>query len=458
MGFWEQLPYTNFHDLNLSELVKFVNATIARINEMSHSIEEQNQNIEDFKTYVMDYLNNLNVTQDVRDYIDELITNGTMRDIVDESNRLARVDWSNRVCVFLGDSYMTGWHADGTASPTYVETMCNLLNISSYYVYATGGVGFSYARGTHYIELFANFVSDHPDVIPTDVFIIGGYNDNTESRNDILNSVANPYNAEQTFNSIKNTFPGCLIHVAYIGRGAGVNTARSKIDAINKCAVTYQMACRMFGGEYIAKSELMLHNYKGLSSDGIHPNQQGHNAIGHYLADVLLYGYYQYEEVADWHKLDIEYSISGTSKTVIYPVSGTNWSIWENLTNEGVTIQTRTVLYNFTGTPISSMLMDGKKNTASICLGKICGSSACRNYICNFSDANEIAIPINVYVGYNDGSYKPLPTSANLLIDTDGTLSLVFTTMQNSYAYPTINNVCGFTLPALEFTIPLALC
>lgn len=372
--------------------------------------------------------------------------------------RSADLEWSDRTLVFLGDSYMTGWSPDGTANPTFVDVLCNNIGNSDYYVYSTGGVGFSYARGTHYYELFANFMSEHPTVTPTDVFIIGGYNDNTEARYDIIDSVANPYNAKNTFEYIRNNFPNAIIHVAYVGRGANKNTARSGITAINNCALSYQMACRKYNAHYIERSELMLHNYAGLSSDGIHPNQLGHNQLGNYLASALLYGYYQYEEIDSWHHLEIDYSVSGTSKANLIPVSGINWNLWEKLTNEGVVLQGRFQLVNFVSTPIASMLLNGNKNTSSITLGKICGNSSCRNYICNFISANEITIPLTIYIGYSDNGLKPLVTSGNLLIDDDGTISIVLTTMKDTYSYPNISNIIGLTMPAFEYTIPLNLC
>ena len=101
MGLFEQLPYTNFHNLNLTELIKFVNETIKHIHEMDLTIEEQNQTITDFKNYVMDYLNNLDVEQDVKDYIDELISNGTMATLVNKSI------FSGKNIVWYGDSWGT---------------------------------------------------------------------------------------------------------------------------------------------------------------------------------------------------------------------------------------------------------------------------------------------------------------------------------------------------------------
>lgn len=458
MGFWEQLPYTNFHDLNLTELVKFINETIKKINEMSADIAEQNQVIEDFKTYVMNYLNNLNVTQDVRDYIDELITNGTMRDIIDESNRLSNVDWSNRRCLFLGDSYMTGWSPDGDVTTKFVEIIANELHVSAYWNYSQGGAGFSYNRPIHYVELFNNFVSDHPNEEVTDIFIMGGYNDNTETRTDIINSSVNPYNGYETIDAIRTVYPNALIHIAYIGRGTGVNTARSGIEAIEKCANYYMEIARDKNCNYIARSEYMLHDYRGLSSDGIHPNQSGHDQIGYYTASVLLYGYYQYSNIGEWHRLSIDNSISGTTKTKLAPAFSPV-PFFEKLTNEGVIIQGRYSTVNLIGSPITGVTFDGSSPDTSICFGKICGNSNCRNFIGNFGSTNEIVIPVNAQVMFTSGGGNDFVNyEATLVIDDDGTLYLNICHLTTAISFPGAGSVKFIIIPAFEYTIPLNAC
>lgn len=457
MGFWEQLPYTNFHNLNLSELVKFVNATIARINEMSHSIEEQNQNIEDFKTYVMDYLNNLNVTQDVRDYIDELITNGTMRDIVDIASRTVNVDWTNRKALFLGDSYMTGWYPGGWASPTFVDTIANILKLGEYWNYSDGGTGFSYARPRHYLELFTNFTVDHPDKTPTDIFIMGGYNDNTETASDIIDSNVNPYNGYKTIDAMKTAFPDALIHIAYIGRGAGNNLPRSELSTINKTAVYYQTIANYRQCHYIPNCEVWLHDYRGLGTDGIHPNQSGHDQIGLYCAETLLYGYFQYANIGNWHRMECEHTTAGTDCTQLAPAFG-SFPIFEQLTNEGVIIQGRNALLSFYGTPLTDVSFHGYR-ARSICLGKYTGSDNCRNFISNFGSTNDIAIPMTVNMLADIGNgFETLQVPCALTFEENGALTIRAMLASSSFNYLEHVQVGAFILPAFEYTIPLNAC
>lgn len=458
MGLFEQLPYTNFHDLNLTELIKFVNETIKHIHEMDLAIEEQNTVINDFKNYVMDYLNNLNVTQDVRDYIDELITNGTMRDIIDESSRFVNTDWSNRRCLFLGDSYMTGWTPDNDVTDKFVDIIASILNLSAHWNYSVGGVGFSYARPYHYLEMFNNFLSDHPNEEVTDVFIMGGYNDNTEGRLDIVSSSANPYNGHVTISSIRAVYPKAQIHIAYIGRGAGVNTARSYIANINKCARYYKDIARDMNCDYINGSEFMLHDYRDLSSDGIHPNQSGNNHIAWYTVDVLLHGEFEFTNTGDWHRWELDRNLTGTNKTKLMPPFSVV-PIFEQLTKNGVVIQGRQQTVNFFSNPVNGVNLDGSNYDNALCIGKVCGTSDCRNFISNFGNSNQIVIPIQMSSIYEiSGVHTVLTNEGNLIIDEDGTVLLQVTHVLPNQTFPADSPAKFVIIPAFEFTIPLEMC
>lgn len=457
MGLFEQLPYTNFSNLNLGELVKFINETLKKIENMSLDITAQNAAIAEFKQYVLDYLDNLNVEQDVRDYIDELITNGTLRDIIDESNRLRSVDWTNRKCLFLGDSYMTGWYPGGVASPTFVDTIASILKIGEYWNYSEGGTGFSYARPHHYLELFNNFTVEHPDKTLTDIFIMGGYNDNTETASDIIDSNVNPYNGYKTIDAMKKAFPNALIHIAYIGRGAGNNLARSELATINKTATYYQTIANYRQCHYIPKSELWLHDYRGLGSDGIHPNQSGHDQIGLYCAETLMYDYFQYTNIGNWHRMECEHTTDGTDCTQLAPAFG-SFPIFEQLTNEGVILQGRNSLLSFYGSPLTDVSFHGLR-ARSICLGKYTGSENCRNFISNFGSTNEIAIPmtINILADIGDG-FKTMQVPCALTFEENGALTIRAMLASSSFNYLEHVKVGAFILPAFEYTIPLNAC
>ena len=203
MGLFEQLPYTNFHDLNLTELIKFVNETIKHIHEMDLTIAEQNQTISDFKDYVMDYLNNLDVEQDVKDYINELISNGTMATLVNKS-------WlSGKNIVWYGDSW--GTTSDNPVSKFMSEfTDVNVTNRcigGSLMTRTTEFPGFEYNSGYQLITS-ANDLNDFDYI-----FIMYGVNDWQTSRvlkTDSPDEFEFNYCVENVIDYLQTTYPTCI--------------------------------------------------------------------------------------------------------------------------------------------------------------------------------------------------------------------------------------------------------
>lgn len=229
MGFWEQLPYTNFHDLNLTELVKFVNETIKKINEMSADIVEQNQVINDFKNYVMDYLNNLDVEQDVKDYIDELISNGTMATLVNKSI------FSGKNIVWYGDSW--GTTADNPVQKFIDEytdtTVTNRCIGGTLMTRSTEFPGYEYNSGYQLITS-ANDLADFDYI-----FIMYGVNDWQTSR---VLKTGTPdeyeylYCVENVIDYLQVTYPTCIpvfIFQTYCYR----NFATSDMNGVNYAGV-----------------------------------------------------------------------------------------------------------------------------------------------------------------------------------------------------------------------------
>lgn len=297
MGLFEQLPYTNFHDLNLTELIKFVNDTIKHIHEMDLTIEEQNQAIEDFKKYVLDYLNNLNVEQDVRDYIDQLISGGIMTDIIRGAvNDLH--DWSNRNIIFCGDSYGRGLSIIGgvaTYGTSWVEYCCQMINPNMYYNQSVNQASFAdtNSEARRYGYQLKDFVDNHTTTeceSITDIVICGGYNEIFDHNNDIVNTTAN-YCANWTANYIKTNFPNARVFIGFIGRVPAMSGgANATIPIFTKCIKKYKAIATKYNWTYLNNIEFACHNYDELSEDGIHFTSTGYMTIGHGVADCLNNG------------------------------------------------------------------------------------------------------------------------------------------------------------------------
>lgn len=358
--------------------------------------------------------------------------------------------WQDRTVVFLGDSYMTGWHADGTANPTYVDIIATNLQIGSYYNQSVGGVGFSTGRPYSYLDMFNNFRSAHPAVTPTDIMMIGGYNDNSESAADCK------ANAATTIAAIRSEFPDVNIYIGYIGRGAGANTARSYIDNINAMASCYMEIAMLNGCKYIKHSEIALHNYKGLSSDGIHPNQTGHNAIGKYLSLSLTDGYFKFDEdTGTWETFAIDTTADANFKQIPVPAS-IPW--YQRLTDNGVLIQGRQTLITFGANPVSGVDLQGNL-VNSMYFGKVAGNSSCRNYFSNFGSGNQIAIPVGITILADIGSgNETLRCQGDIVITGSGAMILKCCYITDAYTLPSSATVSAVFIDAFNHTIPIDQC
>ena len=343
MGFWEQLPYTNFHDLNLTELVKFVNETINHIHEMDLTIQEQNQAIEDFKNYVLDYLNNLNVEQDVRDYIDQLISDGIMTDIIRSAvNDLH--DWSNRNVIFCGDSYGRGLSIIGGVASygdSWVEYCCYKINPNSYYNLSVNQAGFSdtNAEAHRYGYQLKDFVDNHTTAeceAITDIVICGGYNESYSHNSDIVNTTSN-YCAYWTNNFARVNFPNARIHIGFIGRVpkmTGSNNVNATIPIFTKCIKKYKDIASKYSWNYLDGVEWSCHDYTLLSEDGIHFTTTGYAEIGRGVAEALNNGSF-YWSGADGSQVKINpLTISDADNIILTSFAG----LYNIIGADGVTL------------------------------------------------------------------------------------------------------------------------
>lgn len=88
MGVFRNFPYTNFHEMNLDEIIKLMK-TLTEEWLQYHTTwdewrNETNNAFEDLRQFVIDSFDNLNVTQAVRDKIDDMIESGEFENILGE--------------------------------------------------------------------------------------------------------------------------------------------------------------------------------------------------------------------------------------------------------------------------------------------------------------------------------------------------------------------------------------
>lgn len=97
MGIFQQFPYSNFHEMNLDEIIKIVKqladewvAYQAKWNDLYSDTEKA---LQDFKDYVYAYFENLDLQVEVGNKIDQMVADGTFGEICRTQLSSVITDW-----------------------------------------------------------------------------------------------------------------------------------------------------------------------------------------------------------------------------------------------------------------------------------------------------------------------------------------------------------------------------
>lgn len=427
MGLFEQLPYTNFHDLNLTELIKFVNETIKHIHEMDLTIAEQTQAINDFKDYVINYLDNLDVEGDVINYINQLISDGVITDEIKKAvNTIG--DWSSRNIIYVGDSYGRGRTYPNTYGYSWCDQIDFNLKPNSSYNMSVSNASFSEynAEALRYGKQLENFVNTYSTATCegiTDIIICGGYNEVFNPTSDLVDTTAN-YCAKWTHDYIKIHFPNARVFIGFIGRvpvfGGAQATFNNFRDAIEK----YKSIARNYNWKYLINSEYMCHIYEELTDDGIHFKTNGYLEIGRRLANCLNDGSWIPPQKAG-EALQVVPNTTTTDNKVI--VNATAFEFFIQYTESGLDF------FTTSDNAFRAFLTSPTAITTSqeINLGKYYDVAS--EVYSRFVSQYNWRIPCKV--GFYDAGYNLLNASDMMLyLKQDGTISLAKTAMESAYS------------------------
>jgi len=211
--------------------------------------------------------------------------------IITINDRIDRID--SRNFIVLGDSYGTGnqYNTGVTTSPTWVGYLQNYLGLSNDQWHTKSVDGCGFIAGYTFLQSLKDvkeLLTDTESI--TDILIVGGYNDYTESISDIITAMS-------TFNNYANAnFPNAKISLACVGWRVVGNP---KYSIALRVWPAYR-SCGIYGWKYLNGCETIMHNYRLFATDKFHPNQDGQKELGKYLADAVLTGscnpYYGFEE------------------------------------------------------------------------------------------------------------------------------------------------------------------
>lgn len=183
----------------------------------------------------------------------------------------------NKKYIFIGDSYGDGYSPDGTTT-SWMYQLRNLMGLTSSncLVASHGGAGFA-NPSYPFADIIDDLTADN-DV--TDILIAGGYNDLSFSKQVIIEGMTT------VKQKINNKFPNAKIYIAFIGGSLNDNHGD-----IHLRKSYYIEGCISLGFTYLPNIEYVLFDSRLFSSDGIHPNQSGQNAISNALYQALNGGY-----------------------------------------------------------------------------------------------------------------------------------------------------------------------
>ena len=374
-----------------------------------------------------------------------------------KANR-TRSSFTDRNILFVGDSYTNG----GNVTKKWYETMCETINPGHYYVSTEGGEGFNSSAGKHYLDRINDFINTHTEAVRnsiTDLFITGGYNDLYAGVYNIQDDPSNPYNMEKCVQLCRQYMPNATIYIAMFARTPLVpGQTGHNLIFIERTATAYREGARYLGCKYVDRSEVMLHDYRLFDSDNVHPSQEGHNYLGHYMAQWFMNGSWSFNSNINNNVRSLSItnpdSVVEGHKTVMNPAIGTY--AYEQLTDEGVFVRIHNIGSSITAGGSASFNCAPSTGTAAntFNLGHI-NDTGNRAYFSLLGSNDTFKTPVNCVIRDASDNYHNVPGIITISSNNEILLNFLQMDGNNFQNYNGLHNVI---ISGIEFTLPLHSC
>lgn len=219
--------------------------------------------------------------------IKHITIEGGTYDICDETAR-EQIDTLNSLVgdgtIIISDSFGTGYSPSGTNIP-FPEIFRNRSGIADFYTNSFGGAGFKAESddGKNFLVLLQaldEVITDHNKI--KRIYVIGGTNDNKSTilYDDIIT------NMNSFIAYCRSNYPNAIISIGAICTYAPFQSAENRLRFINKTLKAYQNCNAQTKCTYLSGIENILKDNSLISSDGVHPNQDGQRVIANFLYSV----------------------------------------------------------------------------------------------------------------------------------------------------------------------------
>lgn len=354
--------------------------------------------------------------------------NGQIADLQSQINEIKaytppKTDLSRRKFIIIGDSYV------GLGLGTSIKTSLDL----DAEIFAAGGGGFVTTAGTYTFltglqAVAATMTSAEREAV-TDIMVLGGYNDYSQSAADILTAMT-------AFNTyVHTTFPiaevtlGCI---CYSTRSTDINS----IDAV--VIPTYTMGAQTLKWSYIPHANSAIHNYEAMGSDGVHPVSI--DGLSKYICQYLISGGVHFNEIIQQIPFvphDNELSGSSHAEFITTLIDGV------------CTLQSQGMMGLVFSTPFT--FSADLEFSHSTFIGTITKGHVRGGYI-GITPAISVTLPIEVY--FDSGS----EVMTGIIWILDGQIYLSLKPEPSSTHFGASFTTISFNIPIFSVTIPSDLC
>ena len=215
-------------------------------------------------------------------YINQLNT-----EITNINNRIDNL--GAKKYIFIGDSYnTTDTPQGGTQIVPWSSKLVNYLGLTSSDYYNSGVSGAGWHHGTDYLtqlQALDESITNKNEI--TDIIVLGGINDLTETTENIFIGI------RDFATYVKTNYPNAMITIGIISWTRS-ETERAFLRGIMQ---TYNNCSIFTNVRVIHNSYTWYHNYQGFQADN-HPNQLGSENIAYFLANYLKGGF----DNVKWYK------------------------------------------------------------------------------------------------------------------------------------------------------------
>lgn len=184
--------------------------------------------------------------------------------------------------VIIGDSYAEGYTPDGNVTG-WADKVASSMPYCKFKIKYSGGAGFSHvsaSTGKRFIDLLNEAGNEMTEANRNNVSLVligGGMNDRNQTKADLKTAI------DSFASRCRELYPYADITYAFIGWSSS-NSVRNQL----RTECSNLRSCRTSGMKIITSTAFTLHDYKYFSSDGIHPNNDGEDALAQTMAGVIL--------------------------------------------------------------------------------------------------------------------------------------------------------------------------